>query len=287
LIVRICRFDEKRIGVVEGEELVDVSEALAEIPPLHWPLPPGDALIAHWDRVKPAIERLAWHGLRRSLASVRLASPVANPSKIIGIARNRRQLDQERTDPEVVGQPRRDGDPVHFFIKANSALAGPADGISLRFPDRRTDPEAELGIIIGKAGSDIAPSQARGHVFGYCIGMDVSLRGMESPSSRKSIDSYGLIGPWMVTADEIADPDRLAYSMSINAREVQSANTANYAFDVATVVSQVSAFMTLYPGDVIMAGTPVGVFDRIDPGDTVSVDFEGIGPMTLAVRRHA
>jgi 2-keto-4-pentenoate hydratase/2-oxohepta-3-ene-1,7-dioic acid hydratase in catechol pathway len=285
--LRICRFDEDRLGVVEGEEIIDISDALNALPAVRWPYPPGDAVITNWTLLKPLIDELCLSGRRLPVAGVRLLSPIANPTKILGIARNRRDLAAESLDPEVVGQSRLDGDPVHFFIKANSALVGASDGVALRFPARRTDPECELGIVIGKKGTNIPLEQAVDHVFGYSIGMDMSLRGMESPSSRKSIDTYAVLGPWVVTRDEIADVSRLGNSLRINGRVVQIANTQDYAFDVAAIISQTSEFVTLYPGDVIMAGTPVAVFERVNPGDEMYVEFDKIGAMTVRARQHS
>lgn len=256
------------------------------LPSVRWPYPPGDPLIAHWDRVAPQIERARATGRRTPLSAVELRAPITTPTKVIGIARNRKNLAGETLPPELVGQPRKDGDPVHMFIKAPSAVTGAAQGIVLRFLDRRTDPEAELGIVIGKTATDIPHAQALDYVFGYTIGLDVSLRGIESPSSRKSIDTYALMGPWIATRDEVPDPDRLASTLSINGKVIQEANTSNFAFDVRTLIAHASSFYTLYPGDVIMAGTPPQ-FEPIRPGDRVAVMFERIGEMEFPVSAHS
>jgi 2-keto-4-pentenoate hydratase/2-oxohepta-3-ene-1,7-dioic acid hydratase in catechol pathway len=284
--MRICRFDNDRLGVVDGEEIIDVSSALEALEPVRWPFPPGDPLISGWDAVRPLIEERIAGGVRVPLSGARLKSPVANPGKIVGIARNRRDLDRETTSLGAGSQTRQDGDPVHMFIKANSALAGPSDGIALRFTDRRNDPEAELTIVIGKGGTDIPREAAFEHVFGYCIGLDVSLRGPESPSSRKSIDSYAVLGPWIVTRDELPDPDNVDNTLMVNDRLMHEANTRDFAFDVATVLAHVSSFYTLHPGDVIMAGTPA-ISEPVKDGDIIRASFEGIGEMTVAVRAHA
>ena len=172
-----------------------------------------------------------------------------------------------------------------MFIKATSALAGPSDGVALRFLDQRNDPEAELTIVIGKEGTDIPRETAFDHVCGYCIGLDMTVRGPESPSSRKSIDSYAVLGPWVVTRDELPDPDNVDNTLKVNGEVTHEANTRDFAFDVATVIAHASTFYTLFPGDVIMAGTPA-ISEPIHPGDTITADFEGIGEMTVAVRAH-
>jgi 2,4-didehydro-3-deoxy-L-rhamnonate hydrolase len=245
--MRICRFDDDRLGVVDGGDVVDVTGVLEALPAVRWPYPPGDAVVAHWDTLAPLVRTAATNGARRPLSSVRLKSPIANPTKVIGVARNRKNLEAETRDPEVVGQAREDGDPMHVFLKANSALAGASEGIAIRFPDRRTDPEAELAIVIGRTGTDIPRERALDHIFGYAIGLDTSLRGLEPPSMRKSIDTYASLGPWVVTRDEIADPDNVASRLAINGDLIQEANTKNFAFDVRAIVVHASAFFTLYP----------------------------------------
>ncbi len=145
--MKICRYDDDRLGLVDGEVVVDVSAALDVLPALRWPVPMGDFLISNWDRILPAIEAAAVAGARKPLREARLLNPITNPSKIIGIAGNRKNRAAEKLDfgPGVpTGTSRSDSDPVRMFIKANSALAGPSDGVALRFPDRRNDQEAEL-----------------------------------------------------------------------------------------------------------------------------------------------
>lgn len=284
--MRICRFGNDRLGLVEGNEVIDVSAALDGLEMVRWPYPTGDALIANFDTLRPLIEQSAETGARKPLSETAFRSPVANPGKIIGIARNRRDLAQESNPLELRGQSRQDGDPVHMFIKANSALVGPGDGVSLRFLDRRNDPEAELTLIIGREGTDIPREAAMDHVFGYCIGLDMSLRGKESPSSRKSIDSYAVLGPWIATRDELPDPDNVSNSLSINGEPIYEANTRDFAFDVATLIAHASTFYTLHPGDVIMAGTPA-ISEPVKAGDVIGASFEGIGEMTVPVRAHS
>jgi 2,4-didehydro-3-deoxy-L-rhamnonate hydrolase len=263
-----------------------VSSALSALPHERWPLPLGDALMRHWARVAPGVAEALATGRRKPVSEAHFKSPIVNPTKVLGIARNRKNLEGEATDPEVVGQPRVDGDPMHFFLKATSALSGTSEGIALRFPGRRTDPEAELAIVIGRTGTDIKREDAFDHIFGYSIGLDTSLRGTELPSARKSIDTYATLGPWIVTRDEIANPDAIASTLWINNAIAQEANTDNFAFDVRTIVADASSFFTLYPGDVIMAGTPPQ-FKRIVAGDVVDVEFAGIGKMHVQVRAHS
>lgn len=282
--MKICRFNEDRLGLVEGDMILDVTPALDALPALRWPAPMGDLLILHWQAVQARIAELRAAAPRLPIADARLMSPVANPSKIIGIARNRRGLASEKIDlGGNAGAQRQDGDGIQMFIKATSALVGPSEGIALRFPERRTDPEAELTIVIGKTGSNIPLDEAMDHIFGYCIGLDMTLRGKESPSSRKSLDSYAVLGPWMVTRDEIPDPDSLDSELAVNGRLIQRANTRDLAFNIREIVAHASTFFTLHPGDAIMVGTPVG-FEQSHPGDVMTATFQGIGSMDVAVR---
>jgi 2-keto-4-pentenoate hydratase/2-oxohepta-3-ene-1,7-dioic acid hydratase in catechol pathway len=285
--MKICRFNHDRIGIVCADEVADVSPALDAIPALHWPVATGDVLIRHWSLIAPGIEALLPTAPRLALTELDLLSPITNPSKIIGIARNRRNLASEKID--IGGgssDQRQDGDPIQMFIKAPSAIAGPSEGVIPRFADRRTDPEAELTIIIGKAGSQISEHDAFQHIFGYCIGLDMTLRGKESPSSRKSIDHYAVLGPWIVTADEVPNPDALDMRFELNGHLIQEANTRDLAFGIAEIVAHASQFYTLHPGDAIMVGTPVG-FEPVKPGDMMRAEFSSIGAMNVRVHDYA
>ncbi len=287
--MRICRFNDNRLGIIEGDEIFDVTEATQVIPPQRWPLPPYDLLVAHWPAVKEEIARLKSKAARLKVSDASLLSPIANPNKIIGIAGNRKNRDSDVIDfgPGVEhNNTRRESDPPRFFLKANSALCGPSDGIGLRFLDRRTDPEAEFTCIIGKKGTDIPIDQAMDYVFGYTIGNDMSLRGSEPPSTRKSIDTYAMIGPWIVTPDEVPDPGNVGFTLHVNGKLRQESNTNNMQFGIAEIISHVSLFFTLYPGDVIMAGSPLG-FDAVRPGDQLVAEFDHIGKMSFAIRAHS
>ena len=283
--MRICRFNKDRLGLVEGDVVIDVTAAMDAMPALRWPLAAGDPLVQHWPVIRARVEALRASAPRLGLADVALNSPITSPSKVIGIARNRRGLAEEKIDIVTGANARQDGDPIQMFIKAPSALAGPSDGVALRFPDRRSDPEAELTIIIGKAGTDISQDDAMDHVFGYCIGLDMTLRGKESPSSRKSIDTYALLGPWIVTSDELPDPDSVDTLLEVNGETVQRSNTRDLAFNMREIIAHASSFYTLLPGDAIMVGTPVG-FAPVKVGDRVVADFAGIGRLDVVMRAH-
>jgi 2-keto-4-pentenoate hydratase/2-oxohepta-3-ene-1,7-dioic acid hydratase in catechol pathway len=285
--MKLCRFDDDRLGLVTGDQIVDVTVAIECLPPVKWPYAFSDPLIANWTALRPAIEKAASSGCTIPVSSAVLRSPIANPSKVVGIARNRKNLETEQLNFSPTMNRRTDGDPIDMFIKASSAVAGAGDGVRLRFSERRTDPEVELTVVIGRTAVDIPKEQAMEHIFGYCIGLDMTAReGKENISTRKSFDTYALLGPWIVTKDEVPDPGNLGSVLLVNGKQAQSGNTRDLAFDVPTVVSALSKYFTLYPGDVIMMGTPVG-FEPVVDGDIMDIEFERIGRMTVKVIAHS
>ncbi|MBI3514676.1 MAG: fumarylacetoacetate hydrolase family protein [Proteobacteria bacterium] len=283
--MRLCRFDDDRLGLIEGDYVRDVSAALEALPAPRWPLPPGDPLIANFERVRPAIAAAAARAPQRPLAAVRLKSPVANPNKLIGAPINYNDhVEESRKDQGIAhGREIKTIGDWGLFLKANSALVGPSEGVALRFIDRRNDHEAELAVIIGTGGSNIAERDAFAHIFGYAIGLDMTVRGTELPSFRKSIDSYAVLGPWLVTKDEIADPDALDFALWVNGELRQKSNTRHLVYGVARLIAYASSFYTLHPGDVIYTGTPAGV-GPVKPGDVMRIEMQGIGAMEVAVR---
>src|SRR5438128_6113043 len=170
-----------------------------------------------------------------------------------------------------------------LFLKASSSLVGPGAGIALRKLDRRNDHEVELAVVIGKKGNNIARRDAFDYIAGYAIGLDITIRGPEERSLRKSPDSYAVLGPWLVTADEISNPGHLDLRISVNGEERQNSNTKYLILGVAELIEYASSFYTLHPGDVIITGTPEGV-SPIQPGDVITACIEQIGTMEVKVR---
>ena len=207
--MRICRFDDDRLGVVQEDVIRDVTSVLDKLPKWRWPGPTGDALLSNLPELLPHIEEAARGGAGRPVRDVALRSPVANPTKIIGAPVNyKKHQDEAQADAEIsFGRDIKTIEHYGLFLKANSSLVGPGDGIALRFPDRRNDHEVELAVVIGRAGNRIRREDALSHVAGYAIGLDISVRGTEDRSLRKSLDSYSVLGPWLTTADE---PDQIA-----------------------------------------------------------------------------
>ena len=283
--MKLCRFDDRRLGLVEGERVLDVSAALEALPALRWPVPPGDQVIAHLDTLRPEIERAAAGAPALDIGAVRLLSPVANPSKIIGAPINyQAHIDEAKADPDL-RQDRTIKTIADWglFLKATSSLVGPSQGVALRFLDRRNDHELEFAAVIGRRGSDIAEHDALDHVAGYAMGFDMTLRGPELLSWRKSIESYAVLGPWLVTADEIPDPGDIEFKLTVNGEVRQHASTASMNYGVAKLIAYASTHYTLHPGDVILTGSPEGVAP-VEPGDVMVAEAAGIGRMEVAVR---
>jgi 2,4-didehydro-3-deoxy-L-rhamnonate hydrolase len=284
--MRLCRYDDDRLGLVREDAVHDVSAALNLLPALRWPLPPGDQLIINLARLKPEIEKLAARAPGKPLSSVKLLSPVANPTKIMGAPINYKDhVEESKKDQGIAyGRVLKSIGEFGLFLKANSALVGPDEGVALRFPDRRSDHEAELAVIIGRTGTKIPKAEALSYIAAYAIGLDMTVRGPEVPSFRKSIDTYAVLGPWLVTADEIADPDNLDFELRVGDEVRQKSNTRYLDFGVARLIEFASAFYTLHPGDILMTGTPAGVAPVV-PGDVMTVTMQGIGTMQVKVRQ--
>ena len=286
--MKICRYDDNRFGIVRDDVVYDVTSVVeAELPAYRYPLPIGDQLIANLEAMRPKLEQAADSADGTPIADVEFRSPVANPTKIIGVPQNYEDHAQEAAADTGISQglPRRKMEDQGLFLKANSALIGPSDGVAVRFSDRRTDHEAELGVIIGREGSDISYDDALSYVAGYAIAMDMVVRGKEDRSFRKSVDTYAVLGPWLVTADEIADPGQLDFVLTIDNEIRQQNNTRNLVLDLQGQIAWASKFYTLHPGDIIMSGTCAGV-GPVKPGDVMHLEFEQIGAMDVPVRAH-
>lgn len=283
--MRLCRFDDNRLGLVRGDEVLDVTPVVARLPAQRWPLPSGDPLIAALDELRPHIEMEARRAIARPLSQVTLLSPVANPSKIVCAPVNyKRHLEEARADAEIHHQKQvEEIQRVGLFLKATSALVGPSAGVALRYLDRRNDHEVELALVIGRPADRVKAADALQYVAGYAIGLDMTIRGPEERSLRKSGDSYCVLGPWMVTADEFTSPDRRELSIAVNGETRQKANTKDLVLGLGTLIELASSFYTLLPGDILLSGTPEGV-GPVRPGDVMDAAIDGIGAMQVEVR---
>jgi 2-keto-4-pentenoate hydratase/2-oxohepta-3-ene-1,7-dioic acid hydratase in catechol pathway len=290
MAMKLCRFDEDRLGLVIGDQVHDVTDAQTQIRAAARYDMKGDAVIAALPTWRKRIEDMAAKAPGKPVASVRLLSPVARPSKAMAAPTNYRKHIAEmrsRTDlpPEATNRQPPDIGKAGIFLKSNSAIVGPSEGIPLRFPDRIHEHEIELVAVIGKQGSDIPKAKAKDYIAGYTLGLDMTCRGGEDRSFRKSIDGYAVLGPWFVTADEIANPDDVTVTLTVNDELKQTADTKDLIYDIGRLIEFASSFYTLYPGDVYYTGTPQGV-SAVKPGDVLRGKCEQIGAFEIKVRAH-
>jgi len=290
--MKLCRFGDQRLGVVEGDYVRDVTAALDVLPEYRYPLPCHDVLIANLDKVAARARAIIMQAPDRKadrvpLEGLALRSPVANPGKLVAAPVNyQKHLTEVRSDAAL-----HHNNPGHtltiqsagLFLKATSSLVGAGEGVVIRRDDRRTDHEVELAFVIGRTASRVSRDEALRYVAGYTIGLDITIRGSEDRSFRKSADSYSVLGPWLVTADEIPDPGSLDLDIAVNGETRQRSNTKHLILGVAELIELASSFYTLHPGDVVFTGTPEGV-SPIEPGDTIVATIERIGTMAVSVR---
>jgi 2,4-diketo-3-deoxy-L-fuconate hydrolase len=290
--MHLCRFDGNRLGLVEDGMVLDVSAALAEIPPPAWPYPLGDPLILHLDRVRAAAARSRAGARPRPLSAVTLHSPITCPTKVMAAPANYAlhvQIDAQ--DPAIhhglhnkqLEGVERPVEKFGLFLKASSSVVGPAEGIALNWLDRRNDHEVELAVVIGRTGRNIPAAKALDYVAGYTVGLDMTVRGTEDRSFRKSADSYAVLGPWLTTADAIPDPSRLTIWLELNGEPRQRSSTGAMTVAIPELIEIASRVYTLYPGDVLLTGSPEGV-SAVVPGDRIRAGCDGIGEMTIGVR---
>jgi 2-keto-4-pentenoate hydratase/2-oxohepta-3-ene-1,7-dioic acid hydratase in catechol pathway len=303
---------QSRLGVVQGDSLVDVATAyeliakgrladakVAAAAPVLRKLgrAPQDMieLLGLGERYRQALGVVVVYagalgkkspkGLLTPLRRAKLRAPIAHPNKITCIGLN-------YADHAREGGQEPPPAPI-FFLKSHNTICGPGDPIRIPPNSAQVDYEAEFAVVLGKRGKRIAESDAHKYIAGYTILNDVSARDMQFADKQwyrgKSCDTFAPTGPWIVTAEEIADPHNLRISLTLNGETLQDSNTSNLIFKIPFLISYLSQSVTWEVGDVISTGTPPGVgFARKPPvfmkaGDTVSVMVEGIGTLTNPV----
>jgi 2-keto-4-pentenoate hydratase/2-oxohepta-3-ene-1,7-dioic acid hydratase in catechol pathway len=285
--MRICRFNDQRVGVVTSTGVIDVTDIVrGALQPCHWPLPRHDLLLAALPELKQRLQTAAEDRPAIPLDSVSWLSPVANPGKLIAAPVNyMAHVEESQQDPGIhFGTDVTFIDRYALFLKATSSMVGASEGVQIHHDDgRRTDHEVELAVVIGQQARNIPIEKALDVVAGYTIGLDITIRGTEDRSYRKSLDTFSVLGPWLVTADELGSPDHLQLSMHVNGEPRQNANTRDLIWNVAKLISVASHAYTLFPGDVIFTGTPEGVAP-INRGDVMRAEIERIGAMDVQVR---
>lgn len=284
--MKLCRYNEGMYGVVTDDGVVDVSAVFTCLSAATYPFPTYDVMIEALPGLRTEIETAAARGTPVPLTSVRLELPVANPGKIVAAPVNYARHLQEVRDKAELNHANaahmRQIQEIGLFLKANSSLVGPSSKVTIRMPDRRNDHEIELAVVIGKTAKNVRASEALDYVAGYSIGLDMTVRGPEDRSFRKSLDTYSVLGPWLVTADEIGDPSGLDFELTVNGQTRQKANTTDLVLSVPELIEYASTWYTLKPGDILFTGTPEGV-GQVTSGDVMVATIDRIGSMTVEV----
>ena len=274
-LVRYGKPGKEKPGLVDAEgRLRDLSGVIADLGPEQL----GDVALAR-------LRRLNSDKLALVKGSPRFASPVSGTPKFIAIGLNYADHAAEAGLPLPT-------EPV-IFMKANSCIQGPNDPVMLPKGSLKTDWEVELGVVIGTLARHVSQKEALSHVAGYCVVNDVSERNFQLErggtwDKGKGCDTFGPIGPWLLTRDEVPNPQKLAMWLDLNGQRMQTGNTKTMIFSVAKIVSYVSQFVTLLPGDIITTGTPPGVgmaFKKdgvaspvyLKKGDVMTLGIEGLG----------
>ena len=275
--MKLAYFDDYRLGVVLGDDIVDVTAVVRDIPHLG----PGDLIngvIARFADYRARIETAAAAGKPLPLASVKLRAPLPRPGNIDCMAVNYME-DGTRDAPA----------PINAFHKSPGAIIGPGETMVLPdVPASVFEGEAEIAVVIGKRANKVKAADAMQYVFGYVNFIDGSARGLP-PSNNvffqmKSRDTFAPIGPWIVTADEIADPQRLQVRLWNDGVLRQNFNTSDMAHDIKRCIEWVTSIHTLEPGDILATGTNHRGLHPFQDGETIELETEGLGRLRFHVR---
>jgi 2-keto-4-pentenoate hydratase/2-oxohepta-3-ene-1,7-dioic acid hydratase in catechol pathway len=279
-LVRYGKLGAEKPGLMDGDTLRDLSGHVDDITGAMLDDATLDALRAIDPGTLPAVS-----------GTPRIGACVGNIGKFLCIGLNYSDHAAE-TGAAIPEHP-------ILFFKANSAVVGPNDDVVMPRGSTHTDWEVELGVIIGKTAKYVSKENALDHVAGYCVINDVSERHFQTQltgqwTKGKSCDTFGPTGPWLVTRDEVADPQNLDMALDVNGKRMQTGNTATMIFTVAEIIEHLSSLMTLHPGDVISTGTPPGVGLGIKPepiflknGDVMDLTIQGLGHQRQKVGQDA
>jgi 2-keto-4-pentenoate hydratase/2-oxohepta-3-ene-1,7-dioic acid hydratase in catechol pathway len=275
--VKLLFFDDFKLGVLRGDMVVDVSERVRDLPYVG----PQDVirgLIERFAQRRAAIEEAAATGPGIPISAVGIRPPLPKPSSIVCMAVNYME-DGTRAEPA----------PINAFLKSPSAIVGPGDTMVLPdVPATIFEGEAEVGVVIGRRASAVRAEDAMGYVFGYVNFIDGSARGLPPAGNTfyqmKSRDTFAPMGPYLVTADEIPDPHRLAVKLWVNGTLKQSFNTSDMAHKIPRCIEWVTSIHTLEPGDILATGTNHRGLSAFQDGDVVELESEGLGRLGIKVR---
>jgi 2-keto-4-pentenoate hydratase/2-oxohepta-3-ene-1,7-dioic acid hydratase in catechol pathway len=275
--MKLAFFDDFKLGVVKGDAVVDVSDVVRDIPRAG-PQDVMAGLIARFADYRSALEKAAAAGKGVPLSGVRLRSPLPRPDNIDCMAVNYME-DGTRDEPA----------PINAFHKSPGSVIGNGDAMVLPdVPGTIFEGEAEIALVIGKRATNVPAAKAMDYIFGYTCFIDGSVRGLPPPSNvfyqMKSRDTFAPIGPWIVTADEIPDPQKLQIRLWNNGVLMQNFNTDDMAHKIPRCIEWVSAIHTLEPGDVLATGTNHRGLNPFQDGDQIELEIERIGRLHFKVR---
>ena len=275
--MKIMYFDDFKLGIVKGDNVVDVSAVVQSIPHTG----PHDLinnLIADFDNWRAKLEAAVAAAAGVPLSSVRIRPPLLRPGTIDCMAVNYME-DGTRDAPA----------PINAFNKANGAIIGNGDTMVLPdVPATLFEGEAEIAVVIGKRATNVKAADAMKYIFGYMCFIDGSARGLPPPSNvffqMKSRDTFAPIGPFIVTADEIPDPQKLQITLKVNGEVKQSFNTDDMAHKIPRCIEWISSIHTLEPGDIIATGTNHRGLSGFQDGDKIELEVEKCGKLTIHIK---
>jgi len=273
--MKLVYFDDWKLGVLKGDNVVDVSQVVRDIPHTG----PGElinGLIANFSQYKGKLEDAAASGKGVPLSSVRIRPPLPKPVNIDCMAVNYME-DGTRSAPA----------PINAFHKSPNAIIGPGDTMVL--PDAPAtifEGEAELALVIGKKASHVKAADAMDYVFGYTCFIDGSARGLPAPGffAMKSRDTFAPIGPCLVTKDEIPDPQKLQIRLSNNGTLMQNFNTSDMAHKIPRCIEWLTSIHPLEPGDIVATGTNHRGLNPFMDGDKIELEIDGVGKLAFTVK---
>ena len=275
--MKLVFFDDFKLGVVKGDSVVDVSAAVSGIPHTS-PQDLLNHLVENFDQHRGALEAVVNEQPGVPANTLRLRSPVPKPNNIVAMAVNYME-DGTRDEPA----------PINAFHKSGNAVIGNGDTMVLPdVPATIFEGEAEMAFVIGKTASMVKAEDAYDYIFGYLNFIDGSARGLPPAGNTfyqmKSRETFAPMGPWLVTADEIADPLNLPVQLTVNGEVKQNFNTNDMAHQIPRVVEWVTSIHTLHPGDVIATGTNHRGLSAFQDGDEITLSVEGLGTLSFNVR---
>ena len=275
--MKLMVFNDDRVGVVRGDSVVDVTAAVEGVPHTD----AGNlmsAVVARFADLRAPIERAAAAGVGLPLAQVRIRPPLPRPNNVVCMAVNYME-DGTRKEPA----------PINAFLKTPNCIIGNGDTMVLPdVPAALFEGEAEMALVIGKRASNVPAARAMEYVFGYMNFIDGSARGLNPPGNTfyqmKSRATFAPIGPWLVTADEIGDPQKLQVRLWVNGTVKQNYNTDDMAHKIPRCIEWVSSIHDLEPGDILALGTNHRGLSGFQDGDTIELETEGLGRLRVSVR---